>query len=60
LEVCRELEQQLQEDPNSLSKVATSDKRWVYGYDSESKQQSSQWKSRFSARSKSSTGQGQH
>jgi hypothetical protein len=27
LEVCRELEQQLQEDPNSLSKVATSDKR---------------------------------
>ncbi|PNF17714.1 hypothetical protein B7P43_G07366 [Cryptotermes secundus] len=40
LEVCRELQQQLQEDPNFLSKVVTGDESWVYGYDPESKQQS--------------------
>ena len=45
LEVCRELQQQLQEDPNFLSKVVTGDESWIYGYDPESKQQLSQWKS---------------
>jgi hypothetical protein len=42
LEVCRELQQQLQEDPDLLSKVVTGDESWVYGYDPETKQQSSQ------------------
>jgi hypothetical protein len=41
LEVCRELQQQLQEDPNFLLKVTTGDESWVYGYDPETKQQSS-------------------
>ncbi|PNF20516.1 hypothetical protein B7P43_G06298 [Cryptotermes secundus] len=52
LEVCRELQQQLQEDPNFLSKVVTGDESWVYGYNPESKQQSSQWKSPSSPRPK--------
>ncbi|PNF35236.1 hypothetical protein B7P43_G06872 [Cryptotermes secundus] len=52
LEVCRELQQQLQEDPNFLSKVVTGDESWVYGYDPKSKQQSSQWKSPSSPRPK--------
>jgi hypothetical protein len=37
VEVCRELQQQFQEDPNFLSKVVTGDESWVYGYDSETK-----------------------
>jgi hypothetical protein len=52
LEVCWELQQQLQEDPNFLSKVVTGDESWVYGYDPETKQQSSQWKSPSSPRPK--------
>ncbi|PNF30777.1 hypothetical protein B7P43_G06188, partial [Cryptotermes secundus] len=55
LEVCRELEQQLQEDPNFLSKVVPGDESWVYGYDPQSKQQSSQWKSPSSPRPKKSS-----
>ncbi|PNF17937.1 hypothetical protein B7P43_G14737 [Cryptotermes secundus] len=57
LEVCRELQQQLQEDPNFLSKVVTGDESWVHGYDPESKQQSLQWNSPSSP---SSTSQEQH
>lgn len=52
LEVCRELQQQLQEDPNFLSKVVTGDESWVYGYDPETKQQSSKRKSPSSPRIK--------
>ena len=32
------------DDENVLKKVITGDESWVYGYDSETKQQSSQWK----------------
>jgi hypothetical protein len=31
LEVCRELQQQLQEDPNFLSKIFIGEESWVYG-----------------------------
>ena len=31
-------------DPNFLSSVITGDESWVYGYNLETKQQSSQWK----------------
>ena len=31
-------------DPDLLKKVITSDESWVYGYDIETKAQSSQWK----------------
>ena len=32
------------DDENVLKKVITDDESWVYGYDPETKQQSSQWK----------------
>jgi hypothetical protein len=42
--VCGELRDQARDDPNFISKVITGDESWVYGYDPETKQQSSQWK----------------
>ena len=32
-------------DPDLLNRVITGDESWVYGYDTETKAQSSQWKS---------------
>jgi histone-lysine N-methyltransferase SETMAR len=43
--VCRELKQQARDDPNFISNITTGDETWVYGYDPETKQQLSQWKS---------------
>jgi hypothetical protein len=43
--VCRELKQQARGKPNFISNIITSDETWVYGYDPETKQQLSQWKS---------------
>ena len=40
------------DDENVLKKVITSDESWVYGYDPETKQQSSQWKRPDEPRSK--------
>ena len=42
--VCREFKQQARDDPNFISTIITSDETRVYGYDPETKQQSSQWK----------------
>jgi histone-lysine N-methyltransferase SETMAR len=50
--VCRELKQQARGDPIFISNIITGDKTWVYGYDPETKQQSSQWKSPNSPRPK--------
>jgi len=47
--VCRELKQQARDDPNFISNI-TGDETWVCGYDPETKQQSSQWKSPNSPR----------
>lgn len=44
VEVCQDLLQQSRADPTFLSKLITGDETWVYGYDPETKQQSSQWK----------------
>jgi hypothetical protein len=52
LEICRELQQQLQGNPKFLSEVITDGEICVYGYDPETKQQSSQWKSPSSPRPK--------
>ena len=49
---CRELKQQARDDPNFISNIITDDKTCVYGYDPETKQQSSQWNSPISPRSK--------
>jgi len=52
LDVCREMKVQLKTDPDFLSKIITGDESWCYGYDPETKQQSSQWKSASSPRPK--------
>jgi len=50
--VCAELRQLTSDDETFLSRVITCDESWVCGYDSETKQQSSQWKSPTSPRPK--------
>jgi histone-lysine N-methyltransferase SETMAR len=57
--VCRELEYQARDDLNFISKVITGDESWVYGYDPETKQQSSLWKSPNSPRLKKSASSSQ-
>jgi hypothetical protein len=42
---CTELKEQAKSDLNFISIVITGDESWVFGYDPETKQQSSQWKS---------------
>jgi hypothetical protein len=44
ISVSRELKQQARDDPNFRSNIIIGDETWVYGYDPEIKQQSSQWK----------------
>ena len=44
LNVCYDLRDQLENDPQIISKVVTGDETWCYGYDPETKQASSQWK----------------
>jgi hypothetical protein len=48
--VSRELKQEARVDSNFISNIITSDETWVYDYDPETKQQSSQWKSPNSSR----------
>jgi len=43
--VCCDSQEELKNDPQFLTKVVTGDGSWCYGYDSVSKQQSSQQKS---------------
>jgi len=50
--VCTELRQLTSNDETFLSRVITGDESWDYGYDPETKQQSSQWKSPTSSRPK--------
>ena len=50
--VCRELKQQARDDSNFISDIITGVETWVYGYDPETKQQSSLWKSPNSPRLK--------
>lgn len=52
VEVCEDLLQRVQEDPTIMSRLITGDESWIYGYDPETKQQSSQWKSPQSPRPK--------
>ena len=50
--VCRDVKQKARDDPNFTFNIITGDETWVYGYDPETKQQSSQWKSPNSLRLK--------
>ena len=43
-EIAQDNLKMVSDDENVLKKVITSDESWVYGYDLETKQQSSQWK----------------
>ena len=52
LAVCQDLKSKLENDPNFLSRVITGDESWCCGYDPESKQASSQWKTSRSPRPK--------
>jgi len=42
--ICTDLHERAQNNPNFMSSVITGDESWVYGYDPETKQMSSQWK----------------
>ncbi|KAJ4450045.1 hypothetical protein ANN_01452, partial [Periplaneta americana] len=50
--VCRDLKSEVQNDPNFLKRIVTGDESWCYGYEPESKQASSQWKTQNSPRPK--------
>lgn len=52
VEICQDLRQRVANDPSFLAKIVTGDETWVYSYDPETKQQSSQWKSPSSPRLK--------
>ena len=50
LGVCLELHEMTDSDRTFLSRIITADESWIYAYDPETKQQSSQWKSPKSPR----------
>ena len=50
--ICTDLRDRAQNDSNFMSSVITGDKCWVYGYDPETKQMSSQWSTSSSPRPK--------
>ena len=52
VQVCLDLLDHSENDKEFLSKIITGDESWVYGYDVETKVQSSQWTSKTSLRSK--------
>ena len=52
VQVCTELQRAIRYDPNLLSRVITGDESWLYNYDTETKQQYSQWKTPSSPRMK--------
>ncbi|UYV61411.1 hypothetical protein LAZ67_1004761 [Cordylochernes scorpioides] len=44
MNIANEMLDSVRDDPNLLQRVTTGDEAWVYGYDVETKAQSSQWK----------------
>lgn len=52
IRVCLELKNRISNDSNVIKPIITVDETRIYGYDSETKVQSSQWKSASSSRSK--------
>ena len=50
--IAQEMLNDVNDDPDLLKRVITGDKSWVYGYDVETKAQSSQWKHAESPRPK--------
>jgi hypothetical protein len=56
---CREQLQRAENDDTLLPSIITGDETWVYGYDLETKQMSSQWKTQSSPRPKKARQVGQ-
>ena len=52
MSIAQELLNDVNDDPDLLKRVITGDESWVYGYDIETKAQSSQWKSLGESRPK--------
>jgi len=52
IEVCLELKNRDSNDPSFIKSIIPGDETWVYGYDPETKVQSSQWKTANSPRPK--------
>lgn len=52
VEVCRELKELCEHDPNFLDNVITGDESWIFEYDPESKKQSAEWHTTSSPRQK--------
>jgi len=52
LSVATNMLQEAESDENFMGQIITGDETWVYGYDPETKHQSSQWKSADSPRPK--------
>jgi hypothetical protein len=50
--ICQELLDRANKDENFLKRIITGDETWVYGYDVETKMQSSQWVGKTSLRPK--------
>jgi hypothetical protein len=50
--MCPELREKANEDPIFISGIIMVEKNWIYGYNPETKQHSSQWKSPQSPRAK--------
>ena len=50
--LCTELKEGAENDPNFISTTITGDESWVFGYNAETNEQQSQWKSPTSPRSK--------
>jgi len=44
VQACTKVQKAVRHDPNFLSRAITGDESWLYNYDLETKQQSSQWK----------------
>lgn len=52
VQICADLLETSENDPDFIRNIITGDESWVYGYDPETKSQSSQWKSPSSPRPK--------
>lgn len=52
VQTCLELQESARTDPDFIHSIITGDETWVFGYDPETKAQSSQWKSPTSPRPK--------
>jgi len=52
VQVCRDILEQLETEPNLLKRVVTGDESWIFDYDLLTKRQSLEWKSALSPRPK--------